>query len=151
MDREKRVCYYPVFTMTEAVQVEEAAQRYGTNVEDYLRHILGMDKLPARALARVGRPPLSLEVRQKREAEQAELRRLRLFVSSTRRGQQRLRQALTPALEGKLRAAQQLLAEYDARRASVVGRWEALAREHVGRVVSERGRRPEGSDSHAPR
>lgn len=132
------VTYYPRFTVIEAAEVEKEALRYGKSPEDFLRQLAGLDKFPSQTPGRSGRPPLPQEVHLKREAEKAELRRLRKYVTSTASARRGLSGELDPPTEGKLRAAKQLLKEYDETGSSIIGLWESRTRELIGKVVDER-------------
>lgn len=138
MPAEKRVCYYPVFTMAEAAELEEKARRYGTAVEDYLRHLAGLDKLPPKSQGPIGRPPLAPDERAKREAVREEVRRLRVFVkSSLKVRDQAGGRRFAPYHEAEVLAAQRLLEEYGATGASPVGRLKEYQMKALKELVPE--------------
>lgn len=85
MPREPRVCYYPVFTRSEALGLQQKALAISASVEEYLRVCAGMDKylpdVPMSAPRPLGRPPLPPEERIKRETWRAALTKLRRFLA----------------------------------------------------------------------
>lgn len=145
---EPRVCFYPVFTRTEANDLYAAANKLNLSVEDYLRKLVGLDKLETRPQLPVGRPPLSQEEREKREAERrrqeaqreairVEYKRLNQFAKSFRRAVDKagFLPSVAPATMAKVLAAEQIVKEYLEDGTSPVGRWNDVTREHVARLV----------------
>lgn len=85
MSREPHVCYYPVFTRSEAMKLRDEALAISVTPEEYLRIRCGMDKQVADVHTSPrrspGRPPLPPEERIKRETWRAALTKLRRFLA----------------------------------------------------------------------
>ena len=85
MPREPRVCYYPVFTRSEALELQQKALAISATVEEYIRTRCDMYKylpdVPTAPPRPVGRPPLPPEERVKRETWRAALTKLRRFLA----------------------------------------------------------------------
>lgn len=96
MSRERRVCFYPVFTETEAQPIHLEAAAAKMSVEDLIRSKFGLDKLeratqplphsftiPSRKNEASERPRPSLSALVTKDAENLVRRRIRKVLQAT--------------------------------------------------------------------
>jgi hypothetical protein len=116
--------------MSEAAELADTAKGYGMTVEDYLRSLVALDKLPDKPSAKVGRPPRPPEELQKREAMRKELVSVKRFIRSY---EQSLAEVSNPsqALKARYGLAQVILAEYQAHGSFTPGRWAESFKRHI--------------------